>query len=139
MAILHRLLSVTAAPAAECPGLRCCARIPERRRLQIGIFDGLVGGIVGVIDHVLHQNGGVQGVVNHFERNGLGPTVRSWVGTGVNQRISQSQLQQAAGSSELQERAQKAGMAVPELAARLMELLPQAVDRLTPNGVVPKR
>ena len=109
----------------------------------MGIFDGLLGGIVGagmvsVIDHVLQQNGGVQGVVNQFEQNGLGPTVRSWVGTGANQPILPSQLQQVLGSPALQELAQKAGMSVPELTAKLAELLPQAVDRLTPNGVVPK-
>ena len=50
----------------------------------MGMFDGLLGGIVGagmvsVVNNILEQHGGVQGVVNQFERNGLGSTVRSWV------------------------------------------------------------
>ncbi len=46
----------------------------------MGLFDGLLGGIVGagmvsVVSGIIEKHGGIQGVVSEFERNGLGPTV----------------------------------------------------------------
>jgi uncharacterized protein YidB (DUF937 family) len=107
------------------------------------MFDGLLGGVVGaamvgVVNHVLEQNGGVQGVVNQFEKQGFGSTVRSWVGTGPNQPITADQIQQVLGSTAVQELAAKAGLSVPELTAKLSQILPAALDKLTPGGVVPK-
>ena len=68
----------------------------------MGMFDGLLGGIVGagmvtVVNGIIEKHGGLQGVVNEFERNGLGATVRSWVGTGPNQPIAPADLQRALG------------------------------------------
>ncbi len=109
----------------------------------MGLFDGMLGGVVGaamvgVVNHVLEQNGGVQGVVNQFEKQGFGSTVRSWVGTGPNQPITADQIHQVLGSNAVQELAAKAGLSVPELTAKLSQLLPAALDKLTPGGVIPK-
>jgi uncharacterized protein YidB (DUF937 family) len=109
----------------------------------MGLLDGLLGGVVGagmmsVISGVIEQHGGVQGIVNQFEKQGLGATVKSWVGTGANQPVSADQLHQALGASTLQQLAAKAGMSLPDLTQKLAQILPQAIDKLTPNGVVPK-
>lgn len=109
----------------------------------MGLLDGVLGGVVGaamtgIINHVLEQNGGVQGIVNQFEQKGFGPTVRSWVGTGPNQPITAEQIHQVLGSGAMQALAQKAGLSAPELSAKLAELLPQAIDKLTPAGTIPK-
>jgi len=109
----------------------------------MGLFDGILGGVVGsamvgVVNHILEQNGGLQGVVNQFEQKGLGETVRSWVGTGQNLPITAEQIHQVLGSGAVQELAQKAGLSVPELTQKLSQLLPQAIDKMTPAGVVPK-
>jgi uncharacterized protein YidB (DUF937 family) len=109
----------------------------------MGMFDGLVGGIVGgsmvsVVNNVLEKHGGLQGVVSEFERNGLGPTVRSWVSTGPNQPISPDEVQRALGPDLLQQLSQKSGVSVDDLSRKLAEVLPQAVDKMTPNGTIPK-
>ncbi len=109
----------------------------------MGMFDGLLGGIVGagmvtVVNGILEKHGGLQGVVNEFERTGLGGTVRSWVGTGPNQPISSDDLRRALGPDLLQQLAQKSGLSVEQLTQKLSEILPQAVDRLTPNGTIPR-
>jgi uncharacterized protein YidB (DUF937 family) len=109
----------------------------------MGMFDGLLGGIVGagmvsVVNNVLEKHGGLQGVVNEFERNGLGSTVRSWVSTGPNQPISPDEVQRALGPDLLQQLSQKSGVSVEELSRKLSEVLPQAVDTMTPNGTIPK-
>jgi uncharacterized protein YidB (DUF937 family) len=114
----------------------------EARRSEMGMFDGLLGGIVGagmvsVVNSVLEKHGGVQGVVNEFERNGLGPTVRSWVSTGPNQPVSPEDVQRALGPELLQQLAQKSGMSVQDLSRKLADVLPQAVDKMTPNGAIP--
>ena len=108
----------------------------------MGLLDGVLGGVMGagvmsVVNHILEQNGGVQGVVKQFQDKGLGATVASWVGTGPNAAISADQIHQVLGSGAVAELAQKAGLSVPDLTSKLAELLPQAIDKLTPHGVVP--
>ena len=105
----------------------------------MGLLDGVLGGVVGsVVTDVLRRNGGVQGVVNQFETNGFGPTVRSWVGTGPNQPIAPEHVQQVLGPDLLQEMAAKTGIPVAELTQKLAQILPEAIDKLTPGGVIPK-
>jgi uncharacterized protein YidB (DUF937 family) len=107
------------------------------------MFDGLLGGIVGagmvsVVNDIVAKHGGVQGVVNEFERNGLGATVKSWVGTGPNQPISPDDVQRTLGPDLLQQLSAKSGLPVSELAQKLSHVLPQAVDTMTPDGTIPK-
>jgi uncharacterized protein YidB (DUF937 family) len=109
----------------------------------MGMFDGLLGGIVGagmvsVVSGVLEKHGGLQGVVNEFERNGLGSTVKSWVSTGPNQPISADEVQRVLGPDLLQQLSQKSGVSVQDLSRKLAEVLPQAVDKMTPDGTIPK-
>lgn len=109
----------------------------------MGIFDGVIGGIVGggmasVVNQILEQHGGLQGIVSEFEQKGFGPAVRSWVSTGPNQPISTEDVQRVLGPDLLQQLSQRSGLPVPELARKLAEILPQAVDKMTPNGAIPK-
>lgn len=105
----------------------------------MGLLDGVMGGVVGaLVTDVLQKHGGVQGVVQQFEAQGFGPTVRSWVGTGTNLPITADQLHQVLGSDLVQQLAAKTGLSVPELTQHLAKILPQAVDHMTPDGVIPK-
>src|SRR5262245_62468308 len=109
----------------------------------MGLLDGLLGGIVGagmatVVNQILDKHGGLQGVVSEFERNGFGPTVQSWVGTGPNQAISSDGINRALGNDLLQQLAAKTGLSVQDLTQKLAQVLPEAVDKLTPDGVIPK-
>jgi uncharacterized protein YidB (DUF937 family) len=109
----------------------------------MGLLDGILGGLVGgematVINNLIEKHGGVQGIVNQLQQQGLGPTVKSWVGTGANQPISADQVHQAFGQGAIAELAAKAGLNAQDLAQKLSQILPQAIDHLTPGGVVPK-
>ena len=85
-----------------------------------------------------NQKGGISGLVEKFQQNGLGNIVSSWIGTGANLPVSADQIQQVLGNEQIQAFAQKAGI-VPETAsAQLAEVLPDMVDKLTPNGEVPQ-
>jgi len=109
----------------------------------MGLLDGVLGGIVGagmvsVVNGIIEQHGGLSGVVNQFEQNGLGSTVKSWIGTGPNQPISPDEVHKALGPDLLQQLAAKSGLSVQDLAQKLAQVLPQAVDKMTPDGVIPK-
>jgi len=109
----------------------------------MGLFDGVLGGIVGagmvsVVNGILEQHGGVQGVVREFENKGFGDTVMSWVGTGPNQPVSPADVHQVLGPDLLQQLSAKSGLSVQDLTEKLSRVLPQAVDRLTPDGAIPK-
>jgi len=109
----------------------------------MGLFDGLLGGVVGaemaiVVNGLIEKHGGVQGIVAQLEEQGLGGTVRSWVGPGANQPITADQVHQAFGSETVKQLAARVGMTPEDLAAKLSQILPQAIDKLTPGGVAAK-
>ena len=111
---------------------------------RMGVLDFLLGGIVGggmasIVSDILAKHGGVRGVVSEFEKNGFGPTVKSWVSTGPNLPISADDIHRALGSDLLGVLARRSGMSVAELTQKLTEALPRAVDHLTPDGVIPKQ
>jgi len=110
----------------------------------MGLLDGVLGGAVGaematVVNSFIQQHGGLQGIVAQFEKQGLGPTVQSWVGTGANQPISPDQVHQVFGSGMIAQIAAKAGMNPQDLAQKLSQVLPTAIDKLTPEGKVPPK
>ena len=107
----------------------------------MGLLDGMIGGMVGaamipVVNNLLASHGGVQGIVNQFEQNGLGPTVQSWVQQGPNAPVTADHMHKAFGEQTIAELAAQAGMTPQELAAKLATVLPHAVNALTPDGVV---
>jgi uncharacterized protein YidB (DUF937 family) len=108
----------------------------------VGLFDGLLGGVIGaematVVNGVIEKHGGVQGIISHLESQGLGNSVRSWVGTGPNQPVSGQQIHAALGPELMTQLSTKLGITPEELSSRLAQVLPGAIDRLTPGGTVP--
>lgn len=81
--------------------------------------------------------GGLGGLVQQFERGGLGELIGSWVGTGQNLPISPGQLQEVLGGDLLSQFAQQLGLSQGQAADQLSQLLPQVVDKLTPGGQLP--
>jgi len=110
----------------------------------MGLLDGVLGGVVGaematVVNGLIEKHGGVQGIVSQLESQGLGAVAKSWVGNGPNQPISADQIHQAFGADTIRAWATQAGLSPQELAGKLSTLLPQVVDKLTPNGQLPAR
>lgn len=118
----------------------------------MGLMDQLgqaVGGMMGgqsgqnpllqALTGLLGQNsslGGLAGLVQMFQKNGLGEIVNSWVGTGKNLPISAEQIKQGLGGDLLNQLAGKAGLSPDAASAQLSGLLPDLVDKLTPNGAI---
>lgn len=111
----------------------------------MGLLDSLLGGLgrggtgTALLDSVMSlvndpHTGGLQGLVKTFQDRGMGGLVDSWVSTGHNLPVSADQIQAALGGDRLGSLAQGLGMSSTDLSAKLSELLPQVVDKLTPKG-----
>jgi uncharacterized protein YidB (DUF937 family) len=80
---------------------------------------------------------GLGGLVEAFQAKGLGDVVASWIGTGQNLPVTAEQIQSVLGSGIVQQLAARVGLPPEAASALLAQILPQAVDRLTPEGTVP--
>lgn len=111
----------------------------------MGIFDDIAGAVgggggkdSGMMDAIggLLGGGGIQGLVENFTKGGLGDTIGSWIGTGSNLPISAEQIQSVLGNEQVASIAGKLGISTDDAAGGLASLLPQVIDKLTPDGNV---
>jgi uncharacterized protein YidB (DUF937 family) len=120
----------------------------------MGLFDDLVGKVVGAVKGSPGQEGGLAagvmglltnqdtgglaGLVQTFKQQGLGDIISSWVGTGTNAPITPDQVQDVLGGDAIQQLAEKSGVSVEAAKAQLAELLPSLIDKVTPEGKIPE-
>lgn len=101
--------------------------------------DGSQTSLASAVLSMLSSNeGGISGLVKQFAAKGLGHVVSSWIGTGQNLPITPEQLQSVLGSEQVQAIAAKAGISPQAASAALAQVLPQVVDKVTPDGQVPQ-
>jgi uncharacterized protein YidB (DUF937 family) len=97
-----------------------------------GGLGGLLGGGAGSI-----LSGGLGDLLKQFQTNGAGDKADSWVSTGPNKSIQPNELESALGEERIAWLMQQTGMSRDALLAGLSQELPQAVDKLTPQGRIP--
>lgn len=99
------------------------------------------GGLGDILGQVLGGGpgglGGLGGLLEQFQRAGFGDQARSWVSTGQNLPLPADALEQVFGRGGLAEIARRAGVSEPDASRGLSQLLPEMVDRMTPDGRVP--
>ncbi|MGV9692703.1 YidB family protein [Streptomyces sp. NPDC003444] len=78
------------------------------------------------------------GLLDLLTRSGLLDQAQSWIGTGENKSVSGAQIAQALPDDTLRKVADDAGVSTEEAADRIARSLPQAVDKLTPDGSLPQ-
>ncbi|HON78654.1 MAG TPA: YidB family protein [Spirochaetota bacterium] len=90
-----------------------------------------------VVENVvgLFKENGVNGLVEKFRERGLEETVKSWIGTGENQPISQEQVRDTLGADKVRDFAEKSGMSEDQATRELQDILPDVMDKATPDGV----
>ena len=98
---------------------------------------GNLGGLLGGASAGGVLSGGLRDLIERFKQNGHGPAADSWVKKGPNQPVNPEQLQQAIGPDVLNTLSQQTGLSREELLSRLTRELPDAVDKLTPDGRLP--
>lgn len=115
----------------------------------MGLLDGVLGQVLGggaqgnsggqwmeIVQVLLQQSGGLNGLLQKLQQSGLADQAASWVGTGANQPVDARQIGDALGRTELADLAARFGLSQDQISGSLADLLPQVVDRLTPNGRV---
>ncbi|MFT3974449.1 MAG: YidB family protein [Amaricoccus sp.] len=80
---------------------------------------------------------GLDSLVDRFRTAGHGEKADSWVSSGDNAGIEESELETALGADTLDELAAKTGLSRAEILNRLKTTLPDTIHRLTPDGRVP--
>jgi uncharacterized protein YidB (DUF937 family) len=101
------------------------------------------GGTAGMVSALLPMlggllaGGGLNKVLAGFQAQGMGSQADSWVGTGPNEAVSSGQVQEVIGDDEIAQIAEKLGVSQKQAAQAIAEVLPQVVDRVSPDGQLP--
>ena len=97
---------------------------------------GLLGSLLPLLAGFL-KNGGLNKILAGFKQQGRGSEAESWISTGGNEPITGSDLENAMGREEIASIAAKLGLSQEETAEALARVLPQVVDKVSPEGQLP--
>jgi uncharacterized protein YidB (DUF937 family) len=111
----------------------------------VGMLGGQQGGgnaallnaVVGLLGSD-SAGGGLGAMLGKAQQHGLGDVVSSWIGHGQNLPISAEQIQKLLGPDTLSSLAQQLGMPAGDMASQVSKMLPDVVDKLTPQGQLPQ-
>ena len=105
---------------------------------KFGLGDKAGTLLSGLMSMMTDSNtGGFGGFLSRFSDAGLGDVVNSWISSGANTELSSEQVESALGSDAINDLAGKAGVDSATATSALGFMVPQVVDKLTPDGVVP--
>jgi uncharacterized protein YidB (DUF937 family) len=105
-----------------------------QNRDKIGDF---VKGVTGKADATGdNPAGGLGSLVDSFRKSGLGEKADSWVGTGPNTPVTETEVAKGIDGSVLNGLAEQTGLSRDELLKRLAQVLPEMVDKMTPRGTL---
>ena len=106
-----------------------------------GAQGALLNAVIAMLANGQQQGGGGIGglgdLIGRFTQSGLGDVIGSWIAHGQNAPISGDQLSNVLGPDTIAQLAQQLGLSHGDAAGQLAQILPQVVDRLTPNGQAP--
>jgi len=93
----------------------------------------------GILDQLSKSVSGTTfgDILDRFRNAGAGSKVDSWVSSGPNQPIDQKDVETALDGDTLTALSEQTSLSRDELIARIMQDLPEAVNKLTPKGELP--
>lgn len=102
-------------------------------------LDDLLGSIFGGRQSSGGQSGGggLGELLSQLQRAGFGQQANSWVSRGQNEPLPAEAMEQVFGRGGVAEIARRAGLSDDDAKRGLSQLLPEVVDRVTPQGEVP--
>lgn len=114
----------------------------------MGLFDTVAGALgatpgggqgapLQAILGLLQNGGGLSALVQQLQQGGLAAAVNSWVSTGPNLPVSAAALGQALNPDAVADFASRLGLNPGDALGTLSKMLPQVVDKLTPDGQIP--
>ena len=85
------------------------------------------------------SGGGLGDIVGALQSGGLGDAVSSWLCGGDNVAVAPKDIHAALGDDTISQFARQAGVSGGEASAVLAGILPQIVDKLSPDGKLPDK
>jgi len=133
------------------PPLEDNGRIIKGGPMLKDLLGNLLGGILGGgkagkvdsslltqgLGKLLSSQGGLNGLIRQFQQKGLGDLIGGWVSTGPNPKITPRQVKKGLGPDLIEQFAKATGLKPRAATAKLAQILPKAVDGMTPDGKVP--
>jgi len=110
--------------------------VPARRGLG-GNQTALLLMLLPLAMRWVQRNGGMGAVLDKFKQQGYGRHAQSWVDTGNNETLDDQAVQNVVGQDELRQMAQKLGVPEQQVAQAFAEIMPEMVDKLSPQGHMP--
>ena len=95
------------------------------------------GALGGVLGGNTSLGSGLKDLLDRFRQSGHEDKVQSWVAPGANKSIAPQEIEQALGEERIQWLVEQTGMPREKLLDGLSGELPQAIDKLTPDGRLP--
>jgi uncharacterized protein YidB (DUF937 family) len=80
---------------------------------------------------------GLSRLLDQFKGAGLGDKAESWVGNGENASLDPDEVEKAIGADRLAQMSKQTGESVGALKTDLSKMIPDAVNKLTPDGKMP--
>jgi uncharacterized protein YidB (DUF937 family) len=80
------------------------------------------------------SGGGLSKMLSGFQSAGMEDKVDSWVGTGENKPISAGDVQQAVSQEQIDKVAEALGVSQEQAAGVIADVLPNLVDKVSPEG-----
>lgn len=105
---------------------------------------GLLGGVMKSVTDMFggapgaaEVKGGLTDVLDKFRGAGHGDAADSWVAKGPNASVTPAQTEGALGGDLIDMLVKQTGLSRDDLLKRLSQVLPEAVDKLSPDGKMP--
>ena len=95
------------------------------------------GGVAAPVSGAADGMGGLGGLLQQLTQSGFGQQADSWVGTGANEPLPPQAWSKVFRPEQLSAIASQAGLSEDEARHGLSQLMPEVVDRLTPQGQLP--
>ena len=83
--------------------------------------------------------GGMAALMEAFGSSDMGDILSSWISQGENLPVNAEQIRHLLGDETLGQFAASAGIDVSQAGDTLANVLPEIINQLTPDGVVPER
>ena len=102
-----------------------------------GVLMALMPIVLSMLSSRGPRGGGLGRLLAQLQRAGFGEQADSWVSRGANKPISPDAITQVFGRDGLEQISRRAGLSPDDASRGLSELLPEVIDRMTPDGDVP--
>jgi uncharacterized protein YidB (DUF937 family) len=99
---------------------------------------GLLASLLPMLGAFL-ASGGLNKILSGLQARGLSDKSDSWIGTGPNEAISASEVEDVISEEELDRLAEQVGASREETASAIADVLPQLVDKFSPGGQLPEQ